>query len=173
MSPRESGLSSLRLDLEAPGWCVHLPTSCDYEAFAKVLESACRTAGKSLAVASLPRPAFSLRLLRRPTVCEWLATVAGIPLSDAEQIVAGLPVPVAPHYQSNAMNPRRFLALAAAITRGTDVLLYETSGMDPLGRAKIHAYARQRYPAGCLIHANWAPVTDFCANPGECVVMAG
>ena len=158
-----------RLDFSAPRWCIHLPPPCDFDPPVESVARACKLGGKSLAVATLPRPAsFRFRLMRRPNIFDWFCAKTNATLFEAERIISDFPVNIHPDFRCNAMNPLRFLGLAAAITEHADVLIYESSGMDPIGTRKIHKYAREQYNRGCLIHLCWQPLTDSCPNVGDC-----
>lgn len=159
----------LRRYLDGTRLCLHLAPPCDYNAAAAKISSACRERRRSLAIAQLPRPQFfRFRLLRRPNVFDWLSAKANVSLETAKQITQELPVRVHPDVRRNAMNAMRFLGLAAAILENTDVLLYEVSGMDPIGRSMIHKYARKHYKGSCLLHVCWVPLSSDCPNLGEC-----
>ncbi len=155
--------------LDEPRLCLHLPPPCDFDAVTKTIATTCLDARKSFATAQLPRPeSFRFRLMRRPNVFDWFSATTNVSLETAKQIIDGFPIRVHPDFRCNAMNPMRFLGLAAAILEHPDVLLYEVSGMDPVGRAKIHSYAREHYNCGCLVHACWVPLSNDCPNVGEC-----
>lgn len=158
--------------LHKPRVCLHFPPSCDYDAVTQAITTVCLKARKSLAVAKLPRPqSFRFRLMRRPNVFDWFRATTNVSLDTAKQVITELPIRVHHDYRCNAMTPMRFLGLAAAILEHSDVLLYEVSGMDPVGRTKIHKYAREHYNGECLIHVCWVPLSGNCPNAGEC--MAG
>ena len=159
-----------QIELDAQRWCIHLNPPYDYPAAIKTLTNVCKRAGKSLAIAEVPRPeSFRFRLLRRPDIYDWFCAKTNSTLHDAKQMIADLPIHIHPDFRCNAMNPMRILGLAAAIAERTDVLVYEPSGMDPIGIGKIHKYAREQYRNGCLIHVCWCPITDACPNVGACV----
>ena len=161
-----------QLDFGARRWCIHFPPPHDYDATTQSLVDACKRAGKSLAVAKLPdTKSFRFRLGRRPSIFDWFCAATGSTLKDAKRIVAAMPVSIHPDFRCNAMNPMRFLGLATAIAERPDVLIYETSGMDPLGIKKIHSYAREQYSQGCLIHVCWHANTDMCPNASDCSII--
>ena len=113
------------------------------------------------------------RFLRQPTVIEWLTQYAGISPDDAATIINAFPIRVAPRMNQNAMNPVRFLGLAAAISKNPDVIVYSTFGMDPRGISLIHKYASANYPDGCLIHVSAHPMGDVpaCPNHSQCAII--
>ena len=165
-------MSIEQIDLDAQRWCIHLAPQYDYPAAIKRLTNACDRAGKSFAIADLPRPqSFRFRLMRRPNIFVWFCEKTNSTLRDAEQIIANLPININPDFRCNAMNPMRFLGLAAAIAEHADVLIYESSGMDPIGGDKFHKYAREHYNNGCLIHVSRCPITDACPNVGACAMI--
>ena len=113
---------------------------------------------------------FPLTINQGQTAVDWLANAAGISHSRATAEIKEFPIPVAKFMNSNARNPIQFLALAAAISKKPDVILYESVGMDPSGIAAIHQYAPSRYD-GCLIHLATRPIGDnLCPDRAECLV---
>lgn len=173
MHTADSDKDFVDLDFDAPMWCIHFRGPYDYNTAENMIASLCAAAGKSLAVARLPKPkSFRTQRFRRPSVFNWLAAATTMSLVDAKRVISSFPVHVSANFEENAMNPRRFLALAAAITQRADVLLYDTSGMDPLGISELHAYAIQYYIRGCLVHACWHPMINSCPNAGSCISMS-
>ena len=108
---------------------------------------------------------FPLTINQGQTAVDWLANAAGISHSRATAEIKEFPIPVAKFMNSNARNPIQFLALAAAISKKPDVILYESAGI-----AAIHQYAPSRYD-GCLIHLATRPIGDnLCPDRAECLV---
>jgi hypothetical protein len=102
-----------------------------------------------------------------PTVSTWMATKLGCTTADAKAIISSLPVPVNERFNCNAYNPMRFLGFILAANTNPEILMYETSGMDPRGRDLLHGYAINVYTTGTLIHASSVPI-DLCERPGDC-----
>jgi len=161
-----------KIDLNAARWCVHFPPLCDYELIVNEFSSLCQNACQSIAVARLPEPqSIRFSLKRCQSTIDWFCAATSTSQQTARQIIEGIPVSVLRDLQSNATNPRRFLGLAAAITKQTDVLLYDSSGMDPFGRTKIHRYAREHFKGTCLLHVCWVPLSSSCPNTPNCVAV--
>jgi hypothetical protein len=104
------------------------------------------------------------------TVSSWLARDAGISIESAIEIINGFPMPVAPRLNQIAMNPRRFLGLAASITRSPKAIVFSTAGMDPLGSKNIHEYATDKFD-GSLIHLD-VMACKYCEYHDETFVMS-
>ena len=156
------------LDLNASRHCLHVSQPWTYEAVAAAVTDLCDRSGRTLAITEMPRPQpFKLRLMRRPNVFDWFSTEASTDLAEARQTIEEFPIAVHPDFRCNALNPLRFLGLAVAITRGADVLMYESSGMDPMGISAIHKYALKCY-TGCLIHVSWQPLGVNCLRLTRC-----
>ena len=157
-------------------WCLHLSPPDDVERLQQSLGARFRADGREVVIAETAHPrTMRKRLFQEPTAVEWLVQNSVLTEESAEQVIAGLPVRVAPLLSHNAGNPRRFLGLAAALSKNPDVLIYETGGMDPAGMMKLHAYVRVRY-AGCLIYATpgmdlqteYCP-SQLCPSQGQCL----
>lgn len=113
------------------------------------------------------------RLFRKPTIVEWLVQNGEVSREEADTIISNFPIRVARLLCQNAMNPLRFLGLAAAIAKKPDIIAYQTCGMDPRGRSLIHPYARTHFPAGCLIHIATFPAlcVPGCPKEAKCFLI--
>ena len=156
------------IDFLSEECCLHVKQSCTIEDVVQSFRMKCQSLDRSLAVSTLPvPPRFSFRRMRRPTVYDWFADEADLNLHKAKQEIDKLPVPISPDFRCNAMNPMRFLALAVALRQNADVLLYESSGMDPLGIEQIHHFAKNNF-RGLLVHVCWNQDVASCPNEPNC-----
>ena len=155
-------------------WCLHVANYDQIETLYRELSRRFKSDNiNGIVVAPASLDTVRRRLLRQPTDVEWLTQNAGISSEAAATIIDGFPIRVAPRMNQNAMNPRRFLGLAAAIAKNPDLIVYATSGMDPRGISLIHKYASAHYPDGCLIHVSAHPVGNVltCPNGAQCVTV--
>ena len=135
---------------------------------------------RSTAVARLTRPRRRIRdYFRRQTSVAWLSATAKISSHEAEAIIGSFGIRVSVLMCHNAANPRRFLGVAAALSRRPDVLVYETSGMDPYGRFRLHEFITEHGRELCAVHLSHAsrsgtgePAARICPGTAHCVEIS-
>jgi hypothetical protein len=129
------------------------------------------------------RPATSRRGPRQwlwpQTSVDWLARAASVSRQEAHALIAALPVPVATVLSHNAGTPRSLLGIAAALARETDVVVYTTAGLDPLGCEAVHEYIASRRVDLCVIHLSMpafygdgSHAPRLCPSRAECLPLA-
>lgn len=113
------------------------------------------------------RPSFL-----RTKVLDWLMQNGGLKKSKAISIIDSFPIPVAPLMCHNAMNPLQFLGMAATIAKNPEVIVFQTSGMDPMGIALLQEYAAKEFHHGCLVHISTLPMgKGRCSSNSSCVTI--
>jgi hypothetical protein len=85
----------------------------------------------------------------------WLASEGGIDLKTAQQTIETFPLDVHPRLDHNAMNPRKFLGIAAAFAKKPDIIIFETAGMDPLGVEQLNYYIKLNINQHFIIEVCW------------------
>jgi hypothetical protein len=70
-----------------------------------------------------------------------------------------------------AMNPCRFLGVAAAIARSPDVVVFGTAGMDPRGIKSIHEYLFSLEGGPRVIHLSFGPECGQCKANADCLMV--
>ncbi len=109
----------------------------------------------SIAKTAMPKKGL-LSLLKRPDKCDcWLVSEGGIDLKSAQQIIESFPFDVHPRLDHNAMNLRKFLGLAAAFAKRPDIIVFETSGMDPLGVEQLYSYIKANIKQIFMVEVCW------------------
>ena len=130
---------------------IHVDDSL-YEAVARSLRSAC----SMVEIAKPPESSWlGLFLRRHRMVAEWLAFRGGTSMEVAQKTIRSFPIQVHPRIDYNAMNPRRFLAWAAARARRPNAIVYATDGMDPNGRRALHQYVTTQRSDLFVVHVSW------------------
>jgi hypothetical protein len=165
----------------APGRivCLHVPRGRHHEKDAiidQLVQFAYRQAKTAIVCA---RPALRSRLRERlwpQTSVDWLATNAHISRGEAVKLIAASDIPVARALCANAGTPQTFLGILVAAAHRPDLVIYDTSGLDPLGCAAIHYYVRSIGTEFAAVHLSFAKVhgygytaTRICPENGMCV----
>ena len=94
------------------------------------------------------------RLLSPSTTVRWLSKKVGIDQHSAQTIISALPIEVHPKLEWNAGNPRNFLGIAAALQTKPEVLIYASSGMDPVGVLALHDFITSRHQDFFAVYVN-------------------
>jgi len=98
------------------------------------------------------RPRIMRFFLPSPRAVDWLRRVAHV--QHTEALAALKQVDLDPSWRLNRMagNPRTWLGLAAAWAQSPDVLIFSTTGCDPLGQKRvIQAVARWLESGGAAV----------------------
>ena len=82
-------------------------------------------------------------------------------------------VRVADRLNQIAANPRWMLGYAAASSKGPDVLVYGTDGMDPMGVKAAHRYMEVLSERCCVIHMSPRSTDQLCPSGATCVQIEG
>jgi hypothetical protein len=163
--------------------CLHLPRGSLYPV--PVVESwLLQQAERESMRAMIARDVEPFRGRAEPpgdqTSVEWLAEAGPISSDEAVAIIRGFRIGVAPRLCQIAANPRRFLGVAVALSRRPDVLIYETAGMDPQGRYRLHEYIVERGSEFCAVHISYPsvygtgqPAPRRCPATAQCVELDG
>lgn len=139
----------------------------------KALEQRCQDERLSVLTAGIARDTTLQRWVGWSSVPEeWLARDAAISRADAQRIIAGFPIKISHRLKCLAMNPCRFLGVVSAIARLPDVVIYETSGMDPLGVKAIHDYLFSVASGPGMIHVSAARECGFCKSDSQCLSVS-
>jgi hypothetical protein len=107
----------------------------------------------------------------KQTSAHWVSKNLGCSRDEARKLIRTIPVPVNESLRSNPYNPLRFLGVLVAMSQQTDVLLYETGGMDPGGRHLLHTYVSIHCPLRTVFHVSPMRVED-CELREHCFSLA-
>ena len=139
----------------------------------RALEQRCRASGLTMRIATWANDPRLYRWLGWSLFPDqWLARDAGISRSEAQRIIAGFPIKLAAKLNCLAMNPRRFLGVAAAICRHPDVVVFDTPGMDPMGFKRLHEYLFSMNSGPRMIHLSCGHECGHCEANASCLTVA-
>lgn len=115
--------------------------------------------------------------LRSATARDWLATAGALsPEASMQQITRWQVCEPNERVCRLAMNPRVLLAILAAWGKGAEVLIYSTTGCDPMGKKKIHETVGARTDVCPAIHLSYPAVSNgiesFDSVPEAVIVEA-
>jgi hypothetical protein len=113
----------------------------------------------------------------QPSSCAaWLARRVNVSLPQAQALIEELPVSVPQRLDQCATTHRILLGLAVALANRPDILLYRTSGLDPLGILTVHEYVEKHCQDLCAlhlslptVHGDGTPAPRICPPGAKCV----
>ena len=116
--------------------------------------------------------------LRPRTSTKWLSRAAGLSVEEATAVIRRFSSHVPDRLSTCAATPTCFLAIAAAVLKNPDILIYSTVGLDPLGCRAIHEYVGSYCRHLCVVYLSGAvevggqpPAHVDCPDNAECVIL--
>lgn len=141
--------------------CLHIAAGCDteQEELTRLLSFGRDTSHLSFfgTVAWAERPMPQRGVLwrwRNPTIMDWLTRSAGVSHDQALEILRRWNEGPEKKIGLVQCNPRTWIALDAAFTRGTDIVVFDTSGNDPIGIRIAYDLVASRLSAHAVIHVS-------------------
>jgi len=136
-------------------YCLHFRDGLQMKLVKNAVLKACRTRGLCCIAGPVPALKSWIHELLIPTKCvHWLAKNAGIPLSQAKQIIDQFPINIHPKLSHNAGNARKFLQYTAAAATSPAVVLFDTLGLPPAGRKELFKYVTETIGGSMAVHLN-------------------
>lgn len=96
----------------------------------------------------------------------WLAKEGGINLETAQKTIDEFPILVHPIMNRNPWNPRMFLRIAAGLLQKPDIIIFDTSGMDPQGIELLNEYIQEHLGDIFAVRICWPTIKP---DKNDCV----